>query len=81
MKFYKENQVNPFASCLPLLAQLPFFLGLFYLLQSDLRHEICGQAAKRRAGDGSCRLRSRSRRPAREFLFIPDLTAGAPAGC
>ena len=34
MKFYSENKINPFASCLPLLAQFPFFIGLFYLLQS-----------------------------------------------
>ena len=41
MKFYRENKVNPFASCLPLLAQLPVFLALFYMLQNDLRYEIC----------------------------------------
>ena len=35
MKFYKENKVNPFASCLPLLLQLPVFLALFYLLNGD----------------------------------------------
>ncbi len=35
MKFYKENQVNPFASCLPLLLQLPVFFALFRLLRSD----------------------------------------------
>lgn len=33
MAFYKEHSVNPLASCLPLLLQLPFFLALFYLLQ------------------------------------------------
>ena len=37
MKFYAENKINPFASCLPLLAQFPFFIGLFYLLQGPLR--------------------------------------------
>ena len=37
MKFYRENKVNPFASCLPLVAQLPVFLALFYMLQDDLR--------------------------------------------
>src|SRR5215208_5775155 len=41
MKFYKENKVNPFASCLPLVAQLPVFLALFYMLRKDLRHDIC----------------------------------------
>ena len=38
MKFYRENKINPFASCLPLLAQLPVFLSLFYMLRKDLRH-------------------------------------------
>ena len=38
MKFYRENSVNPFASCLPMIAQLPVFLALFYMLQADLRH-------------------------------------------
>ncbi len=37
MKFYRENSVNPFASCLPMIAQLPVFLALFYMLQADLR--------------------------------------------
>ncbi len=45
MRFYKENNVNPFASCIPLLAQLPVFITLFYVLQNDLRFDICGQTA------------------------------------
>lgn len=35
MRIYQENNVNPFASCLPLLLQIPVFLSLFYLLRSD----------------------------------------------
>jgi YidC/Oxa1 family membrane protein insertase len=35
MAFYQENKINPFASCVPLLLQLPVFLSLFYLLRSD----------------------------------------------
>jgi YidC/Oxa1 family membrane protein insertase len=35
MKFYKDNQVNPFASCLPLLLQLPVFMSLFFLLNGN----------------------------------------------
>ncbi|MGZ5322287.1 MAG: YidC/Oxa1 family membrane protein insertase, partial [Solirubrobacterales bacterium] len=35
MQIYQENDVNPFASCLPLLLQLPIFISLFYLLRSD----------------------------------------------
>ena len=32
MKLYKEEGVNPMASCLPLLLQMPIFLSLFYVL-------------------------------------------------
>ena len=31
-KLYREEGVNPAASCLPLLIQMPIFLGLFYVL-------------------------------------------------
>ena len=41
MKFYQENKVNPFASCLPLVLQMPVFISLFYMLRKDLRHDIC----------------------------------------
>jgi YidC/Oxa1 family membrane protein insertase len=33
MKFYRENNINPAASCLPMLFQLPVFLGLYYSLR------------------------------------------------
>src|SRR2546421_450964 len=33
MKFYKENNINPASSCLPLLAQFPIFISLFYVLR------------------------------------------------
>jgi YidC/Oxa1 family membrane protein insertase len=33
MQFYKENQINPAASCLPILAQIPVFIGLFFVLK------------------------------------------------
>lgn len=32
MKFYKENKVNPFGSCLPLLLQMPIFMALYFML-------------------------------------------------
>src|SRR5215467_13358543 len=41
MRFYKENKVNPFASCIPLLAQLPVFIALFYVLRHELPDDIC----------------------------------------
>jgi YidC/Oxa1 family membrane protein insertase len=34
MKFYKENGINPLGGCLPLLAQLPMFYSLFYVLRA-----------------------------------------------
>ena len=34
MKFYKENQINPAASCLPMLVQLPVFIALYYSLRA-----------------------------------------------
>ena len=37
MRFYQENKVNPFSSCLPLVAQLPVFISLFYMLRQSLR--------------------------------------------
>jgi YidC/Oxa1 family membrane protein insertase len=39
MAFYKENQINPAASCLPILAQFPVFIGLFFVLR-DFDDEI-----------------------------------------
>jgi YidC/Oxa1 family membrane protein insertase len=41
MKFYRENGINPFASCLPLLAQFPVFISLYYMLRKNLRNYIC----------------------------------------
>ena len=44
MKFYQEHGVNPLASCLPLVLQLPFFLSLFYLLRSHtFKQDIMGE--------------------------------------
>jgi YidC/Oxa1 family membrane protein insertase len=84
MKFYKENEINPFASCLPLVAQLPVFISLFYMLRSDLRKNICPSiqpgahflnghwvfaAHAKTVACGS--------RPGAGFLFIHDLTNNA----
>lgn len=70
MRFYRENKVNPFASCLPMVAQLPVFLSLYYMLRVDLRHDICpdinpaGTPNPVPCGDGG----------EASFFFIPDLT-------
>jgi YidC/Oxa1 family membrane protein insertase len=51
LKFYKENDIKPFASFLPLVAQIPVFIGLYYTLRTRLREDICPglQAAFRHA--------------------------------
>src|SRR5205085_10891213 len=41
MKFYRDNNVNPLGSCLPLAAQLPVFISLFYMLRQSLRADVC----------------------------------------
>jgi YidC/Oxa1 family membrane protein insertase len=70
MKFYQEHKVNPFASCLPLVAQLPVFLSLFYMLRKDLRHDICPDLnAAGVSNPVPC-----GQRPASEFWFIHDIT-------
>jgi YidC/Oxa1 family membrane protein insertase len=66
MRFYKENKVNPFASCIPLLAQLPVFITLFNVLRHDLPKDIGCEA-------GHCGSEA-------SFLFIHDLTAKATGG-
>ena len=38
MKFYKENNINPAASCLPLLAQFPIFIALYLTLKHGTKH-------------------------------------------
>jgi len=41
MAFYKENEINPFSSCLPLVAQIPIFIALYYVLR-DFAKEAVG---------------------------------------
>jgi YidC/Oxa1 family membrane protein insertase len=39
MKFYKENKINPYASCLPIVFQIPIFIALFFVLR-DFESEV-----------------------------------------
>lgn len=66
MRFYKENKVNPFASCIPLVAQLPVFITLFHVLRNELPDDIGCKA-------GECGAEA-------SFFFINDLTAKATGG-
>jgi YidC/Oxa1 family membrane protein insertase len=75
MKFYRENNVNPLGSCLPLVLQLPVFVSLYYMLRNSLRGDICPQvqaayqAAHHTTGTTPCGPHGGA-----SFLFIPDLT-------
>lgn len=33
--FYRENKMNPVSGCLPMFLQMPFLVGMFYLLKSS----------------------------------------------
>jgi YidC/Oxa1 family membrane protein insertase len=90
MKFYKENQINPLGSCLPLVAQLPVFISLFYMLRQSLRGDICPQVqvafkASYAAAHGAAAAAGHTTyctnpqyahfyHGGAGFLFIPDLT-------
>jgi YidC/Oxa1 family membrane protein insertase len=81
MAFYRENKINPLASCLPLLLQLPVFISLFYMLRTDLKKHICGPALK---AHGIVTTKAIEKATCNEvaphsakFLFIPDITAKA----
>ncbi|MFF3554471.1 membrane protein insertase YidC [Streptomyces tsukubensis] len=42
MKLYKETGTNPLSSCLPILAQSPFFFALYYVLSKIASGDVVG---------------------------------------
>jgi YidC/Oxa1 family membrane protein insertase len=42
MKFYKENKINPYAPCLPIVFQLPIFFSLYFVLKNAEKHLFKG---------------------------------------
>jgi YidC/Oxa1 family membrane protein insertase len=66
MKFYKENRINPAASCLPILFQIPVFISLFFVLR-DFDDEVFPEY--QRLGETTADL---------HWLdLVPDITAAA----
>ena len=70
MKLYKDSGTNPFASCLPILLQMPIFFTLFSLLNNASKGEgkgILGNERAKQFGDaelfGTSRSPTRSSRP------------------
>jgi YidC/Oxa1 family membrane protein insertase len=41
-ELYRKYQINPLGSCLPLLMQMPIFLGLYYALQESIHFRLAG---------------------------------------
>lgn len=81
MKFYQENKINPLASCLPLVMQLPVFVSLFYMLRTDLKKRICGPAlhahgliSAKAIEKATC---NQVAPHSAKFLFLPDITSKA----
>ncbi len=76
MKFYKENDVHPLGSCLPMVAQLPVFISLFYMLRQSLRVDICPdvQRAHNHGVLSTAHTVPCGANHGANFLFIPDLT-------
>lgn len=42
MELYKEHKVNPLGGCLPMIVQIPVFIGLFYLLRTSIELRYAG---------------------------------------
>ena len=66
MKLYQEHKVNPMASCLPLLAQMP---GLHHHVPHPPRADV--QADRRRIAAGQRCLRGRRQNPPDVLGFVP----------
>jgi YidC/Oxa1 family membrane protein insertase len=81
MKFYQEHKINPLASCLPLLLQIPVFISLFYMLRTDLKEKICGPALHHAGYVTAKAIEKHSCNEvaphSAKFLFLPDITSKA----
>jgi len=81
MKYYKEAGVNPLASCLPLLLQIPVFISLVYMLRKDLKSHICGAALKAHGITSSAAIAKADCNKyvphSASFLFVNDITSKA----
>jgi YidC/Oxa1 family membrane protein insertase len=63
MKFYREHQINPASSCLPILPQIPIFFALYFVLR-DFDDEIYPEYPASTLG---------------WLHFVPDITANITA--
>lgn len=40
MELYRKHKIHPLASCLPLVLQMPIFLGLYFCLQESINFRL-----------------------------------------
>ncbi len=85
MKFYKENEINPAASCLPMVVQFPVFIALYFVLRNFAKHvtatphelgwlivpNITDKITHRLVGLGAARRLRRSARSATRYFGTP----------
>ena len=72
MKLYQEHKVNPMASCLPLVAQMPVFIIMFRILHGLTYKPTGGDGADRpRRADAAAGQTRPSRARLRAALHLP----------
>ena len=74
MKLYQEHKVNPMASCLPLVAQMPVFIIMFRILHGMTYEPARGQRDDRPGGA----RRRRCDNP-RSIGFVPRYLSTDPS--
>lgn len=85
MRLYRENGVKPLGAFMPLIAQAPVFVSLYYALRENLKLDICGEQLKHYfhvtspSKIPSGKLQSvgcnQVARHSARFLFLGDITA------
>jgi YidC/Oxa1 family membrane protein insertase len=82
---YRDNKIHPLGAYVPLIAQAPVFISLYYALRQNLKLDICGKQLKhyfhvaRPSQIPSGKLQSigcnHVARHSARFLFVGDITA------
>ena len=78
MKFYRENKINPAASCLPMVFQIPVFIALYFALRTLSKQATHCLAATNAAA--SCQTVLGDLHPNFHWLGLVDITAKGTAG-
>jgi YidC/Oxa1 family membrane protein insertase len=83
MKFYRENKINPYASCLPIVFQIPIFIALFFVLRNFEEEVFCspelGGATKCETIDGNLHAKTEYQGEL-EWLNLVNITADTIEG-